>query len=482
MDWMIPVQAALVLLPWAWGTVFLGWCLAPANGQRYSMALIALGAGAYLGYMVMAGVLYFANRWQFPVFGTYVAFALITGALLTVAAWKPWFGALRQALPQAKPAPLSPLESGATIVIATLAVCAVAFAALENYLRPAETWDALQHWALESTAFLRHHTVGESIDGAYRFTKTSHWPTVKLISAWSGWAASHTVAQNAVYAPWVLLQAGLALAAAGIGLCLTARPLLAALAAYLVSATPMITVHTALGGYADLWQAAGVFIFMALVLAAPGTRFIPRLLACCFLAMTAILFTKGNGAVYVGILLAALAAGYVLAKTRWAISVPLLVALTGVVIWLFNHGVDVSLGGYRIALLPSDNLVALGERTSGIPGSNWAAVWENTQEAWGYSASFNGALPLIAVAIVILTAAQRLELGFAHFFSLCVPFAVAIFLILAQRYSEYFFEFSTPAKDTGFSRFSMVLYLSALPALLVFLGSSLAGSAADKAR
>lgn len=127
MDWMIPVQVALVLLPWAWGTVFLGWCLAPATGHRRGMALIALGAGAYLGYMVMAAVLYFANRWQFPVFGTYLAFALITGAILTAAAWKPWFGSARQTVWQAAPALPPAIEHAATVALAALTLWAVAF-------------------------------------------------------------------------------------------------------------------------------------------------------------------------------------------------------------------------------------------------------------------------------------------------------------------------------------------------------------------
>jgi hypothetical protein len=471
MDWMIPLQFVLLLLPWAWGVAFMGWCLAPAADCRNGVAMIVIGAGAYLGYMVMAGVLYLANGLHLPAFSCYIVFALVTGLSLAIAASKTWADKAHTKPAQPAMRRQKYLEGAVTTVLLLLTIAAAGFATLENFLRPAETWDALQHWSLEATSFLKHHTSEEGIDGAYQFTKSSHWPTIKLVAAWSGWTATFTENQYFVYAPWVLLLYGLGIAAAGLALLLTGSGFLAALAAYLLTASPMVTVHTSLGGYADLWQAAGAFLFMALVLSVPFSKRRVPLIGCTLLFTAAVAFTKGNGVVYAVILLSALALAYMLAQVRWHLSLPILAVLLGLVTLLASQGFDLNLGGYRIALLPTEDLVALGKRTSGIPASNWPGVLENSLEAWLRSASFNGAMFTITLATIVILGSRPSRLTFGHFFSVGVPFGVALFLALAQRYSLYFFEFATPARDTGFSRFSTTLYVCMIPALFFAIGS-----------
>ncbi len=145
--------------------------------------------------------------------------------------------------------------------------------AAEVAWRPLFPWDAWVQWATKARVWyeLRHivpFVPGEAwlagAGGAYFDAAPNYPATVPLLQVWSCIALGRWD-DSAMNWPWLLLLLALTLAVYG-ALRDAGLPALGALVgAYLVASLPLLDVHVALAGYADL-MLAGVYTLSALAL------------------------------------------------------------------------------------------------------------------------------------------------------------------------------------------------------------------------
>jgi len=134
----------------------------------------------------------------------------------------------------------------------------------EILLRPTFPWDAWDAWAVKSkTWFLLGHYVpfvssthwidaaaGASFTGpAWSYPSALAWVQIWFASAAGGWI------EPLVNLPWIALWVGMLLAHYGQWRAIGFSALRAAAFAYVLASLPLLTVHVALAGYADLWIA-----------------------------------------------------------------------------------------------------------------------------------------------------------------------------------------------------------------------------------
>jgi hypothetical protein len=159
------------------------------------------------------------------------------------------------------------LEKWKVILLATGALSIVYrgwLALREILLRPTFPWDAWDAWAVKSKAwFLLGHyepfvsattwitsAAGADYTGpAWSYPAALAWMQIWFASAAGGWI------EPLVNLPWLALWIGLLLAHYGQWRALGLSTLRAAAFAYALASLPLLTVHVALAGYADLWIA-----------------------------------------------------------------------------------------------------------------------------------------------------------------------------------------------------------------------------------
>ena len=135
----------------------------------------------------------------------------------------------------------------------------------EILLRPTFPWDAWDAWAVKSkTWFLIGHyapfvSATHWIDAAgttdYTGPAWSYPSALAWVQIWFASAAGAWI-EPLVNLPWIALWVGLLLAHYGQWRALGFSAIRAAAFAYVLASLPLLTVHVALAGYADLWIAA----------------------------------------------------------------------------------------------------------------------------------------------------------------------------------------------------------------------------------
>lgn len=255
--------------------MFLAWMLPFAAGfAAYAALEPKRGAGwtaAALGYGSVFGLLFTAAATTlFARSDTAHAFAHAAPWLASVAlvlfagAWRRGHGSASPVwLPHSRP-----LEKwkGALLAAAMVSLAWRGWIALrEILLRPTFPWDAWDAWAVKSKAwFLLGHyapfvsmrdwlaqTPPESFTGpAWSYPATLGWIQVWFASASGGWV------EPLVNLPWFVLWLGMLLAHYGQWRALGLTRIRALVFVYLLGSLPLLSVHVALAGYADLWIAA----------------------------------------------------------------------------------------------------------------------------------------------------------------------------------------------------------------------------------
>ena len=233
-----------------------------------------LGAGYFLGMFGAVGILALMEAvWG----GWHYGPTLMV--LVVLAAAGMWLsrGALgKTGADRLDPEPgLTPWLRVALLVLIVLLAVRLGGLLLEVLLRPVYAWDAWYAWSYRARAFFEHGGSDAMIsrgallrgeDEGYHGGGMRHPPLVSMLQLWMALALGRWH-ESLVNLPWFF--AGLALGAAVFGYLrrLGAGLLLAVLGSYLVLSVPLLNVHMALGGYADLWV-TGAFGIAALALVA----------------------------------------------------------------------------------------------------------------------------------------------------------------------------------------------------------------------
>jgi hypothetical protein len=262
-------------------TLLFAWLLAWAAGTAVYSAFdarrgpgwlaSAAGHGLVVG-MLLAGAMadFFArDDTEHALRHAWLPLALIAIAAGALAIWR------RRGVSISVVAAAPRLEKWKSILVAAgfLSVVYRGYLALrEILLRPTFPWDAWDAWAVKSkTWFLLGHyapfvsatqwiaaPAGADYTGpAWSYPAALAWLQIWFASAAGGWI------EPLVNLPWIALWIGLLLAHYGQWRALGFSALRAAAFAYVLASLPLITVHVALAGYADLWIAT-LFGFAAL--------------------------------------------------------------------------------------------------------------------------------------------------------------------------------------------------------------------------
>ena len=255
------------------GALLLAWLLPFASGVAAYCAVDARAApgrsAALAGYGIVFGLLLASvasalrARANTAHALSAAAPALLLFALLAgSAAW--WRIRRRDAV---APVPHAKLEKWKTVLIiaALLSLAWRGWLALrEVLLRPTYPWDAWDAWAVKSkTWFLLGHYapfvsardwLAQHPPDAYTGPAWSYPSALAWMQVWFASAAGDWI-EPLVNLPWIALWAGLLLAHYGqwraLGL---SRPQAVGFV-YLLGSLPLLAVHAALAGYADLWVA-----------------------------------------------------------------------------------------------------------------------------------------------------------------------------------------------------------------------------------
>ncbi|MBS0570888.1 MAG: hypothetical protein JSS28_09785, partial [Proteobacteria bacterium] len=248
------------LLPFGAGTA-LWLALAPRREPGWMCA--ALGHGMVAGMLLAAASAGLFARADTTQAWLHAAPALaLLAVLATLVAWRRSRRRARDGVQQVENA-----NKWIRVLLAAALVSLVFRGWLmlrEIWLRPTFPWDAWDAWAVKSKTWflLGHyapfvsmpdwlaHPARELFTGvAWAYPATLAWMQVWFASAAGGWI------EPQVNLPWFALWIGLLLAHYGQWRALGLDRLRAVTAVYALGSLPLLDVHVALAGYADLWLA-----------------------------------------------------------------------------------------------------------------------------------------------------------------------------------------------------------------------------------
>jgi hypothetical protein len=331
----------------------------------------ALGYGCVLGMVIAAGATALcaradtAHAWlrAAPVL---VVLVLACGAL----AWR-----RMRALPARATLPSPRRANGWMNILLALLLCSLAWrgwlALREILLRPTYPWDAWDAWAVKSKTWvllghyvpfvsmpewLAHPTRELYTSLAWAYPPTLPWIQVWFASAAGGWI------EPLVNLPWFALWLAMLAAHYGQWRALGLSRRQALVGVYALGSLPLITVHVALAGYADLWVATILGFAVLAWLRFLQTR-APRHLAIAACCAVLLPLLKLEGAIW--LLLFAAVAGYGLLRRRWRRRALMLVAALFVFILVF--------GRLKIPA-PGLGWVEIGRKAIDIPGFGRLAI------------------------------------------------------------------------------------------------------------
>ncbi len=310
--WILPIAAGVAV--WL--------AINPQRGPGWRSS--ALGYGIVFGMMLAAGATsLFARNDTTHALRSAGSVLAIVGIAAGLVAW-------RRSKRVAAIADESPSIFAAPLGLRVL--CGLAFASLawrswiafrEILLRPTFPWDAWDAWAVKSKAWymLGHyvpfvsmqHWITQSTPGSFTGIAWSYPGTLGWIQVWFASAIGSWV-EPGVNLPWLAVWFGSILAHYGQWRALGVTSARALLGIYFLASLPLITVHVALAGYADLWIAT-LFAFAVLAwLRWNMTRDLGQLIVfvVCLLTLP---FFKLEGAVW--LLLFAIVALFALLPRRF---------------------------------------------------------------------------------------------------------------------------------------------------------------------
>jgi hypothetical protein len=151
------------------------------------------------------------------------------------------------------------------LVFALLSVSHVILPGLELLGRPLYPWDATMHWATKSRVWFESGHIVPFVDGKLWLELdgvgvfTDHHPgypiTIPLLQVWMNSAIGHWD-ESLMNLPWVLCLMGLGVAFYGQARVAGVGAIVSIAFTYMLLSMPLLNIHVALAGYADLFLGA----------------------------------------------------------------------------------------------------------------------------------------------------------------------------------------------------------------------------------
>lgn len=343
---------------------------------------------------------------------------------------------------------------GFSVLLFLILITTVGVICQMAWVTPAAGWDTLDSWARIAGRFIESNQVIDVQPWAHART---HPSTTAVIAAWSAWSRDQTSSLGPVYFPWWLVWLSILFIVYGYTSVVTQSMLISLLAASVGATLPLLTNHTVLGGYAEIFLAAtavGSAALLSLGQLMKNWRFIAAGLIFSFTTG----FYKNTGVIFS----ACIIVGWLLSHLMTLgygrkILVGLILAGIGVfgmlLLWDGFAGTMFKFGTRKLVVQP-ENLWL-------IPRNELYILFNN--------GSFN-ILPLFLLFPITLLLQPRAvftdkNTAGATLTPWMVSLSVLAFLAGVQL-TEYGFLYASPGGDTGNSR----LTLAAIVCLILSIG------------
>ena len=337
---------------------------------------------------------------------------------------------------------------------------------LEILWRPLYPWDAWMNWAPKAKVWfeLRELTPwiapGDWLHGTHPETaytlgnpEASRYPSlVPLIQTWTALGAG-SWKDNLVNLPWLLCAAALGLGFYGQARNLGVRPLNAMTLVFLLLTLPLINVHTALGGYADLWLTA-FFGLSAISLFLWNQKPEPIQFILFILLALACTQIKMPGVIWTALLLSA-----------WLVSLwPRSMSVAGTLLLITGGIIFWQTGGGSIEI-PGLGKMAVSAKRIIVPGLGYYAidyhpVWKAVADQYLLKGSWH--LLMWTFPLILLYAALRRRFSLQLLPATLLVGEILVFLFLAFFFTSHYRE---ALDGTTLSRAS----LPAVPVLFFYV-------------
>ena len=308
---------------------------------------------------------------------------------------------------------------------------------------PTTGWDTLWGWAEIAKRFIA--TIQTDPITGWVHNET-HPSTVAIVSTWAATHLPITAGIGASYFSWWLVWLSIVLTVYGYTQALTDNRNTSVLAAALSASVPLLTNHALLGGYAEIFLAAGVAgstALMTLSLKEHNRAFallgLVLALSCITLKNTGFIF---SGCVVLGYLVClAINHGF----ARWLIGLAAVLAASTalLVITAGEQALSFEIGSRQLTLKLADA----------------ALIFRNELISLFYNASFSITALLLFVPVLIFGATSEHRKK-EELMSLLMPWFTSLILLgmlCASQLTDYGFLYAIPGNDTGNSRLSLPL-------------------------
>jgi len=250
-----------LLLPWLTGSLWLLWLESFSTNQTEPNIPRILGYGFFLGNFICASLLYLTHfllgQLSFVSISALLLFLSCVGFLLV---WQRTGYArlsIRFGFPTIKES-----GKGLALLLITLMVVHLFFAAYDAFNRPLLPWDAWTTWTYRAKIWFQNQDLssfvstsawlGTNATDTYTLTAHNYPLAVSLIQLWPSLAIG-TWNEGVTAIPGMVAGLALVLALYGQARSLGYSTLLALAGGYLLISVPLLDAHLALPGYADIW-------------------------------------------------------------------------------------------------------------------------------------------------------------------------------------------------------------------------------------
>lgn len=436
-------------------SAILPWLAGAAVGTKFTLnrtaipgfTAIVAGVGGFLGYLVIALIIWAADQLGFSLLRH--EFLLALGLLTTAVSLS-----IAPALCGARLRPEGGLLTRSLYAVALLYLTLWGLFIMQL---PAQGWDVLDHWGLVAAKFESH---GQT-DKATAFSYSHYHPIFPSIAlAWANWCgALHDRANEVTWAmPFLAYALSAGLIIWGWTFNQLQNPTAAIILVVVALSMPLFENHTLLAGYGEL--PLGLSILSATVVAAIGLReqSLWIMTGAGILLITPMMI-KNTGIVYA--LAPALGLAIVLVSHLKA-NRQLLIAViaASAVLYVSSEGLILEVGTFRFGYDATANRYILGWKALHLHSPSTFGVIENELHSRLKNSSFSIAALGSILAFIMTTVGGQSQIHRQfHFISL--TFMLLLLEQTVSQFTVYGFKHAMPTQDTGLSRFSLPVFMLA---------------------
>lgn len=448
------------LLPWLTGTGMVYALLYQSKRWHPGHHLIAIGLGCYVGFLLLALLMYQLQSKNLPVFSNWLIAWAIAGVLIC---WV--IGQLSRFLSKEErdlePNSKRTMPHGRWVlwligILGAWLVLQLSFIIFEGIVRPVSAWDTLAYWTRFVVGFIGWQEADPTQGNAQLGWR--HPSTIHLLNIWHAYASNIRTAGLFLLTPWLAIYMSIILASIGFVWLTTQSLACGLLVGILVTSSPVIGAQAVLSGYADIWLAAGLLLTVAILPLASVSRKV-AFSGTWLLLATSLVFLKSAGISYSALIILCAVAAWVVsrAKVRSVIIAAVFTAAGG--IYLISNGFDLTVAGYPLLFDAETNQVRVGRYSGMIQFGRFDEALTNLWFAFITTSSYLlSALILVAGCLSVATNSGYWK-TFTPAYGLFLAVGLLLYALAAQGFSEHFLFYSNPDKDTGLTRFSQGWFL-----------------------